>query len=113
MKTLILCIAVLFYVQPAAAGGCDMGGENLPGDTADQRMEHPMEEGHDCCEEAPANPQESCDHGIECSTCTAGVLAVTVSQVLALPFPALRSWEAAVRTELPSHTFPLYKPPIS
>ena len=89
-----------------------MGGEPVPGGSMDQAMEHPLEGGHDCCDEQPADPKDSCDHGIECSTCTAGVSAVAVAQVLTLPHVAAHRWEEALAADIPNHSFPLFKPPI-
>ena len=109
MKVLFLIIAVLFYVQPAVAGGCDMAADQA----AEQQFEHNMDTDHDCCDEGQAGPQEGCEHAIQCGTCTASVLVLAANLVTASALKGPHSWSDASYMLIPSQSFPPYRPPIS
>ena len=111
MKLLILFLVLAISAQPLQAGFCDMDmGKN-------QETPHHMDisdsEGHDCCDTDEADSQEGCDSGMNCGMCFVSVSA------LPSIFKINASWgqpiyhQISSSATLPSHSSPLFRPPIS
>lgn len=109
MKTLLLIIAVALYTQPVQAGHCDMGE-----DPADQQhIEHHMDQGHDCCADESSQEKPDCGHAIQCGSCATGVFMASVVPVIATAPQDSISTGLLADQYPPSHSEPLFRPPIS
>lgn len=109
MKVLILFLAIAISTQPLLAGTCAMESNQ----EASHHMEQADDRGHDCCDSDQDEQQQGCDGEMHCGSC-----GTTVS---ALPdiFKIHASWEnqyslnLSSGLELPSHSSPPFRPPIS
>jgi hypothetical protein len=109
VKFLFLGIAVILYLQPVAAEGCDAA----PDPSEQHHAGHAMDSNHDCCGEESADPQEECDHVIQCGTCTGTIVAVVALGEHRTFASGPADWLANTRFRLSSYTSPPFKPPIS
>jgi hypothetical protein len=113
VKILLLIIVVFFYVQPDTAAACDLVGDPPAQQHMDHGKDHDVEPNHDCCAKAPPDPKPGCDHGMDCGTCTAGVLALAYSTAAGIAMAPAQTNPGSGHPVLPSRSFPLFKPPIS
>jgi len=113
MKTLLLIIAVFFYAQPLQAGYCDMDS----GQPAPMHLEHDIDGGadsdHDCCDGADSPDPRECSHAIQCAPCLSGVFSFQSSTQPANPLRDSQVPARIVGALSPSHSAPLFRPPIS
>jgi hypothetical protein len=109
VKYLFLGIAVFLYLQPVAVEGCTVAPEQA----ASQHAEHAADTDHDCCDADNADPQEDCDHVIQCGACAGPVSAVAASAGGNAHISDPLDWLDSACTLFASHSPPPYKPPIS
>ena len=106
MKILVLIIAVLIYIQPSLAGGCDMQM-----DRQDMQISLSMDECFDSTHEA--DPADNCEHSMHCGVCVSGtvILSQGISSFDLLANSATPVLAAAPLLLPPSS--PPFRPPIS
>jgi hypothetical protein len=118
MKFLILIIAIMIIAQPVQAGSCeaDQGSStehSVMHEGGDSHQGPDNGSGHDCCDSDKVDPQQGCDHQLQCGLCTAGVLgfAVIPSSFFIPPVNYVSTLSSGMLA--PSHSSPPFRPPIS
>ena len=114
MKFLILFLVLTIGVQPLQAGVCDMDMEK------DQVSSHHMQDSdegdHDCCdadEPEDSDSQPGCGNMMYCGSCNATFSPL--SGVYRFNDDWANQYSLALSSDslLPSHSTPLFRPPIT
>lgn len=114
MKFLILILILAISAQPMQAGACDMDMEkNQESPHHMDYSDHEMQDKHDCCDSDDSDAQEGCDGEMQCGFCFANVSALPdLIRVNAL---WVHQYSLGLPSGfiLPSHSSPLFRPPIT
>ena len=114
MKFLILFLVLSISIQPLQAGVCDMDMEK------GQETAHPMQDSnegqHDCCDSnEPDDPdsQQGCGTMMHCGSCNAAFS--TLPSIYRFNSYWVSQYSQALSSDplLPSHSTPLFRPPIA
>ena len=116
MKVLVLILVLAISAQPLQAGFCDMDMEKNQEtshhmDHSD--MDHSDQENHRCCDSDESDSPTGCDSNMNCGPC---FVSFSMIPSLARFFADITHSDAlglSPGVVLPSHTSPLYRPPIS
>lgn len=109
MKYLIFILIVVLSAQPVQAGPCSMDANQ----DISHHGEQPSDGGHDCCDTGDEEPMRDCDSGKHCGFCSTGVSAIAPA-VKAIPgWINIYGHIISSGAELPSHSAPPFRPPIS
>jgi hypothetical protein len=116
MKLLVLILVLAISAQPLQAGICDMNMEKNQEsshhmDHSD--MDHSDTEGHKCCDSDDSESSVGCDSGMNCGPCFASVSMMPSLARFFADFSHSDALGLSPGVVLPSHTYPLYRPPIS
>ena len=114
MKFLILILVLAISTQPLQAGFCDgdMEKNQETSHNMDQ-MNHSDHESHDCCDSDDSDSQEGCDSAMKCGFCSANVPALPIILKLNSAWAHQYYLDFSAEFVLPSHSSPLFRPPIS
>jgi hypothetical protein len=126
MKLLILILVLTLNLQPLQAGTCDMDMEKNQETShhMDQtghmrhmdrtaQMDHTAQNQHDCCDSGGSDSGNSCDDQMQCGFCFANVSALPSLNRFASAWTQQYSLDFSAQLILPSHSSPLFRPPIS
>jgi hypothetical protein len=124
--TLLLILAI--SIQPLQANGCDidmdqsfgdvtqshhmsMDGDSMHGHDTDRKAgQHNMP---DCCDTEAVNDQQGCEHAMSCGNCYLSTSAISHLSRIVISWPVSYRPEIISGDILPSHDYPLFRPPIS
>ena len=121
MKILIFILVLAISAQPLQAGFCDMDLEKnqktshhmTDSDQEDSDQEISDQDRHDCCDSDQADSQDGCDGQMNCGFCFASVPALP-GMIRHNPVWANHYFmDYSSAAVLPSHSTPLFRPPIS
>jgi len=112
MKWITLILVFVIGFPPLQAGYCDMPS----GHDASHQMiahDHQGSPGHKCCEPEQPDSQQNCGGDMMCGSC--GVTASSIPVVCGVLIAATHAPSPDISSGLitPSHSPPLYRPPIS
>jgi len=79
MKYMLLAIFVLFAAQPVQGSVCDMCDDQRSTHSQHGNMHDGDMAGMDCCDHEPAGTEDGCGSSMHCGSCSAGVVAITLS----------------------------------
>lgn len=112
--SLILVLAII--AQPVQAGFCDMDMEMNQETPHHMVLSDPDESdraGHDCCGSDEPESSDGCGSDMDCGSCFAGVSAIPNLARIPVAFGHQHTPGLISGVVLPSHTSPLFRPPIS
>lgn len=117
MKLLILILILAISAQPLQAGSCDMDLEKNQETSHDMsqmgQMDHSDDQKHDCCDTSDTDSEEGCDSQMKCGFCFATVPALPSLNKFNTIWAHQFSLDISPGLILPSHSSPLFRPPIS
>jgi hypothetical protein len=111
MKFLILILVLAISAQPLQAGFCDMNMEK--NQESSHHMDHSDEVNHDCCDSNDADKQEGCGNEMNCGPCFVSVSMLPSLLKVNPTWGSHHSLDLSSGIVLPSHSSPLFRPPIS
>jgi hypothetical protein len=114
MKFLILFLILAISIQPLQAGVCDMDMEQ--GQEASHHMQAPDEGDHDCCDSEDSDGSDSqpnCGSLMHCGSCNASFS--TLPDIYRFNASWVIQYSPALSSDAlpPSHSTPLFRPPIA
>ena len=127
MKYVFLAIFVLIASMPVQVSSCDMHDARQTSQQGSHDMDHANmdhdnmghggidqdgAQGMDCCDHDPAVPSDNCDSMVDCSVCTAGIMAFSVFTIYAIFKADTRLYLPAIGEPLSRFNPPPFKPPI-
>ncbi|MFT5770508.1 MAG: hypothetical protein ACI9H8_002497 [Lysobacterales bacterium] len=115
MKTFFLVSAIILYGQPMQAGYCDMGTEQSPeqNTTVIDGLHGDLEGTGDCCNDETSQPSNDCDGAAHCGSCVVSATAVIELSRYIVDLQTGQPFALSIPGLAPSHSVPLYRPPIS
>jgi len=126
MKYLTLFLIVTIAALPLQADFCVVatnpdaseqssiiGQDSLESATQEHGRLGAAHGGHDCCNPGQEDPSDSCEFGLQCGFCTAGVLSINDINPPGSYFPMSRTENFNSGVMAPSHSSPPYRPPIA
>jgi len=111
MKFVTLFLVLMISIQPFQAGYCDMEA----GKAAPHHMQKMQTDdgGHKCCKPGQPETGHGCPGDMLCGFCNAPVSTLQALNLAPVAILRLRSMSSAQDAIAPSHSPPLYRPPIS
>jgi len=113
MKYVFLAIFVLIASMPVQVSSCDMHDSQQTSQHGSHNMNHDDGPSMDCCDHDPAVPSDNCDSMLDCSVCTAGVMAFSSFTINAIFKANTRLYLPDTGEPLISFNPPPFKPPIA
>jgi len=112
MKFIALFLIIAISVQPVQAGGCGME----TGQASSHQMQNMPSDDHDahkCCDPGQAQTRQDCGGEMLCGFCNIPPSTVHVPHLGPVVWTYTQSLNSEPGTLSPSHSSPLYRPPIS
>jgi len=114
MKSLIFILVLAISAQPLQAGFCDMDmDKNQQSSHQMGQMDHSGQDKHDCCDPTDTDSEEGCNSEMKCGFCFATVPALPSLIKVGTAWDHPYSLDISPGLILPSHSSPLFRPPIS
>lgn len=118
MKYVVLAIFVLIASQPMQVTSCDMHESQQTSQHGSNKMDHgDMDHGDgndmDCCDHDPAVPSDNCDSMVDCSACTAAVMAFSIFTIDTIFKVDSQMYLPDIEEPLSRFNPPPFKPPIA
>jgi hypothetical protein len=116
MKLWILILVLAISAQPLQAGFCDMDMEKNQETSHEMDhsgMDHSDQESHKCCDSDDSDSPTGCDSSMNCGPCFVSASMISNLTKFSSTIAHQHTPDISSGVALPSHTTPLFRPPIS
>jgi hypothetical protein len=109
MKFVVLLLVLAIMIPPVQAGGCDVE----TGQTSAHQMQATDNGDRTCCDSGQTESPQGCSSDMLCGFCSASTSSIPATPRFSMIWQHHYSRNTSSGAVAPSHSSPLFRPPIS